>query len=500
MSYLKSPFKHDIFLSYARVNDQKRQGAQMGWVEQFRDDLIIELSELVGRKDVIDVWRDERELSSNQFFDEVIQNAIHDSALFLACTSNGYLNPESYTLKELDWFDQRMSEDRFGKKVGTRGRLFNVLLNNVAIPQWPKQFEGLTGSKFNDAVGPSDIGYPLQRNDPAYLAQIRKLASEIYGTLRDFDALMQPTSDEVEMTSQKYESLTVFLAHTADTLTFTTKERLFNDLRRNGAQIITDIPPHYPSLEHDQDLLKAVGKANLSVHLLDENPGAKVQDSPDDFYACRQADLVLEQPHPQFIWVPQSLDPKTVPNKKYGSFLNQLENGQRKKSSYRFVRAPATSVTREVFAALDLILKPPPPVSIGSAALVDTHPKDEKYAFNLSSILANNNVQPLITSGEDDPGKNIEGFEDLLRQVSLLIVVFGQVAEEWVTGRIREAFKVAAATEHRSLKVCGVYLPPREDGSRNRQLSFGLLPVSIPIFWFSDPKILNSVLSTMATS
>ncbi|HUS10600.1 MAG TPA: toll/interleukin-1 receptor domain-containing protein [Pyrinomonadaceae bacterium] len=499
MSYLKPPFKHDIFLSYARVNNQQRVGAELGWVEQFRKDLMIELSELIGRRDTIDVWRDERELAGNQSFDEVIQNAIYNSGLFLACSSNGYLNPESYCLKELEWFGQRTSEDRFGKKVGTRGRLFNVLLNNVPIDQWPRQFEGLTGSKFNDAVDPRDPGYPLQRTDPTYLIQLRKLAAEIYGTLRDFDALMQSGSEEREITSNKYESLTVFLAHTADTLTYTTKERLLNDLRRNGAQIITDLPPRYPTLEHDEDLLAAIGKADLSVHLLDENPGAKVPDSADDFYPRRQADLVLDQPRPQFIWVPQTLDSETVPHKKYGMFLKQLENGERTKSSYRFVRAPAASVTREVFAALDLILKPPV-ASIGAAALVDTHPKDEKYAFNLSSILANNNVQPLITSGEDDPGKNIEGFEDLLRQVSLLIVVFGQVAEEWVTGRIREAFKVAAATEHRSLKVCGVYLPPREDGKRNRQLSFGLLPVSIPIFWFSDPKILNSVLSTMATS
>jgi hypothetical protein len=499
MTYLGPPFKHDIFLSYARVNNQPRVGATLGWVEQFRRDLTIELSELIGRNDSVDIWRDERELATNQYFDDEIKDAINNSAIFLACTSHGYLNPKSYCLKELDWFNQRMAEDRFGKKIGTRGRVFNLLLNNVAIEEWPKEFEGLSGGKFHDGADKESPGYPLPREDPAYLAQIRKLAVDIAKLLKAFEPLMQQGSSEVETTSNKYESLTVFLAHTADTLTYSTRERLLNDLKRNGAHVVADIPSRYAAADHDEDLIAAIAKANLSVHLLDENPGAKVQGEPDDFYPRRQADLVCAQPIPQFIWVPQTLDTQTVPNEKYRTFLTNLENEKRAKSGYRFVRAPAASVTREVFAGLDLILKPPP-ASIGSAALVDMHPKDQQYAFKLSNILANNNVQPLITSGEDDPGKNIEGFEDLLRQVSLLIVVFGQVAEEWVTGRVREAFKVAAATEHRSLKVCGVYLPPREDGLRNRQLNFGLLPVSIPIFWFNDPKILNSVLSTMATS
>jgi len=499
MAYLGSPFKYDIFLSYARVNNQPRVGATIGWVEQFRQDLLIELSEAIGRKDLVEVWRDERELATNQYFDEEIKTSINDSAIFIACTSNGYLNKDSYCLKELDWFNQRTGEDRFGKKIGSRGRIFNLLLNNVPIKQWPKEFEGLSGAKFNDDPDADSPGYPLSREDPAYLKQVRKVAAEIAALLRDFEPLLKAGTDDLELTSDKYKSVTVFVAHTADTLSYTTKERVCNELRRNGAQVITDTPPRFPPAEHDEDLLKVIGEANLSVHLLDENPGTKVQGLADDFYTSRQVELVMSQPTPQFIWTPQNINPQAVLNQKYGTFLSGLENGKRGKSNYRLVREPATCVTREVFAMLDLILKPPVP-PVANAALVETHRKDEKYAFQLSGILANNNVQPLITSGEDDPEKNVEGFEDLLKQVSLLIVVYGQVAQEWVTGRIREAFKVAAAEEQRSLKICGVYLPPREDGSYNRQLNLGLLPVSIPIFWFKDPTMLSSVLSTMASS
>ncbi len=498
MSYLEPDFKHDIFLSYARVNNQKK-GASLGWVDQFRADLIIEISELIGRVGVIDIWRDERELAGNQYFDEAIQNTINDSALFLACTSHGYLNPESYCLKELAWFSQRMTVDRFGKKIGTRGRVFNVILNNISRTEWPKEFEGTAGINFNDAVERDDPGYPIEPTDPRYRTHVRRLATDIFRALQDFRVLLKRLPDEVQTTSTKYQSLTVFLAHTADTLTYSTKARLANDLRRNGAHVITDVPPRYEAGEHDEDLQKAVAQASLSIHLLDENPGAKVPGPGDDFYTQRQVDLVLKQPGSQFIWVPETLNTDTVPHERYGKFLEGLDKLEGTQSKYRLVRGPHTSVTREVFAELDLILKPPPP-PVGVAALVDTHVKDQSFAWQLSSVLAANHVQALITSGHDDPGENVEGFEDLLQQVSLFIVVFGQAAEEWVTGRIKEAFKVAAATEHRSLKVCGVYLPDKQDGARKRQLKFGLLPVSIPIFWFDDPKILSSVFSALGNS
>jgi hypothetical protein len=499
MSYLQPHFQHDIFLSYARVNDQTHTAAERGWVAQFLEDLTIGLTEEIGRTDAIDIWRDVRELAGNQDCDEEIQNRINDSAIFLACNSWGFLNAESYCLQELQWFSLRMTDDRFGKKIGTRSRVFNVLLNNVPRKDWPKEFDGSIGYKFNDAITDKDRGHPLTRSNPLYHGQVLKLAAEIYETLKDFGILVKGMLAKSESISDKYKSLTVFLAHTADTLTFTTKARLVNDLRRNGAQVITDIPPPYAAAEHDQNVLTAIRKADLSVHLLDENPGARMSDLADDFYSQRQADLALEQPGSQLIWVPQTLNEQLVPSEKYRKLLSELDGRERSKNSYRFVRAPHTSVTREVFAALDLLLKPAPE-PIGAAALVDVHPKDERYALELSRILASNKVQPLITEGYDDPGKNIEGFEDLLRQVSLFIVVFGKVAEEWVSGRIREAFKVAAAAEHRSLKVCGVYLPPRDDGVRNRQLNFGRLPVSIPIFWFNDPGVLGSVFSTLTDS
>ncbi len=54
----------------------------------------------------------------------------------------------------------------------------------------------------------------------------------------------------------------------------------------------------------------------------------------------------------------------------------------------------------------------------------------------LSKYLLERNVTPYVNPEADDPSKNIRVLEERLKQVSRLIVVFGNVAEEWVRARL----------------------------------------------------------------
>src|SRR5262245_16281042 len=111
MAYLPG-FEHDIFISYSHVDDLD------GWVEVFQKQLEVELSRLVGRMNLVRVWRDKRRLQGNQLFDQTIQNAINSSALFIALTSNGYF-ASHYCRKELLWFREKNS---IAMSVGDRLR------------------------------------------------------------------------------------------------------------------------------------------------------------------------------------------------------------------------------------------------------------------------------------------------------------------------------------------------------------------------------------------
>jgi hypothetical protein len=100
-------FKHDIFISYSRVdNASVEDDPNRGWVAQFSKHLEVALSKKVGRLDTIKIWRDTRQIQGNQLFDRTIEEAIDNSAVFVALTSRGYLQSE-YCRQELHWFHDK---------------------------------------------------------------------------------------------------------------------------------------------------------------------------------------------------------------------------------------------------------------------------------------------------------------------------------------------------------------------------------------------------------
>ena len=77
-------FEHDIFISYAHVNNSGGEEGAGGWVTQFHRALEAELIQLTGKN--LKLWRDRR-LDRNQEFDKTIKTAVESSALFLVMTA-----------------------------------------------------------------------------------------------------------------------------------------------------------------------------------------------------------------------------------------------------------------------------------------------------------------------------------------------------------------------------------------------------------------------------
>ena len=109
MAYLPN-FEFDVFISYAHVDDLTALGSgSPGWVHQFHEQLKIYLWKRAGRADSVKIWRDPV-LDGNQLFDRTIQERVERSALFVALTSQGYVESE-YCLKELHCFHRRATAD-----------------------------------------------------------------------------------------------------------------------------------------------------------------------------------------------------------------------------------------------------------------------------------------------------------------------------------------------------------------------------------------------------
>ena len=158
------------------------------------------------------------------------------------------------------------------------------------------------------------------------------------------------------------------------------------------------------------------------------------------------------------------------------------------------MRRSPSSITREILEKINLVKSASETPLAPSAALVDTHFKDQLHALDLIRFLSEKNIQPFINPEEDDPRKNMKILEERLKQVSKLIIVYGSVTEEWVRARLGAAVQIAI-TERSPLKACAIYYAHPRKKSADGNFNLGFFPVyTFDNSDLSNPKALAPLL------
>lgn len=469
-----SIFEFDIFISYAHVDNQP--GGRGGWVYRFQKELVDRLDKRLGRVGAARIWWDDS-LDGSQVFDRKIENAVTRSALFLALTSEGYLKSE-YCNKELECFCRKAEGEPAGLIIGDRARVLNILLDDIHYERWPARYGGTNGYRFFDA----EEGNPLDVRRKAFNVEINKMVKVVC------DMLEALGGGEKEPGPEPEEPFTVFVADTATTLK-TVRSRVYSELGREGVRITDLIPPPPSAAEHDEAALEKIKAADLCVHLLDHVPGREIDDRPEKSYLERQAELSLEHASSQLVWVPTELSAPRVAEIEdvaHRDLLQRLADGPRREGGdYKFVRDLPSAISHDILGQIEQIKKRRLAAvtfvpGAARTALIDIHLKDWQYALALSRSLLEREIVPSVNREEDSPQKNLKGFEDQLRRADLLIIVFGDVPQEWVHERLGEALKIVAVSpQDCALRACGVYLaPPHKNGEASR-FKHPLLPIEV---------------------
>lgn len=461
---------HDIFISYAHVDNLTADSdPARGWVCQFHKRLELALTQKAGRSGAISIWRDERRLLGNFLFDKTIQTAVRESCLFVALYSPGYAS-SAYCAEELDWFYKKAQSEAIGLAAGDAYRIFPVFLNRFAPAKWPTAFAGTSGFPFNDSTRPDEEGEPSDPSSELFRTQLRVLKDALFTTLqRVREHSAQPLPDPAAAKSVDSETFRIFIADVSEALT-PVRRRIVNELRQQPSlEVLPNLPPPMEDEPHRAAVAAAVDRADLSVHLFSDSRGREVDDREGVYYAQTQAELAIERGKSQLIWVPESLKPESILDPDHAGFLTGLESGKRDRNSFEFLRTSPAAVTSEILAKIEQIRsRANTPEEAPGAALIDTHFKDQLQTFDLMRYLVDRNVQPYLNPQEDNPSSNLEIFTQRLKQVSLLIIFYGAVAEEWVRARLGVAIQIAIA-ENFPLRACGVYVaPPQKSGLNPR--------------------------------
>lgn len=487
MAYL-SDFENDLFISYARLNNQPEEEGADGWVTRFHARLEQELKQLTGRD--LKIWRDLEDLERNQLFDVTIRNAVERSALLIVINSLSWKN-SAYCQEEARWFGERAQQDGWGIAIGDRKRSFNIRFNNVPYTEWHPVLSGANPYNFFEAEAEDDIGFPCEPDSDLFKKELRTLVRNLFNTLRAFKvaqenrkqpALVSPSANATPASpaanpatnpaanpavnpaanpaAKAAASPTIFLAGTADTLR-KTRQRLVAELHEKGIALAEEVPPPWEAAAHDAQATAEISRAQLCVHLFDAWPGREIDEQPEQFYTHRQVQLAQQQSKPQLIWVAPALDVASVEDEKHRALLTELETGSRAGSQHCFVRESPTQLAQLVLAQLaaQQQKQAAPSALAGPTVLLDTHLKDDDHTFAFRNVLRQLEIMSYINQTEADPRSNIEILEKRLQQVNQMVLVFGNVSEDWVWGRLFEALRFDMAA--RRLKFFLYYAPPR---------------------------------------
>jgi hypothetical protein len=470
-------FEFDIFISYAHVDNLP--GGKRGWVHRFQKELVDRLDKRLGRVGAARVWWDDG-LDGSQVFDRKIEDVVNRSSLFLALTSEGYLKSE-YCNKELECFCRKAEQESAGLIVGNRARVLNVLLDDIHYDRWPARYGGTSGYPFFDA----EEGNPLDVTRKPFNVEINRMVKVICEML---EALGGDGRNGAPPPPPP-PPFTVFVADTATTLK-TVRSRVYSELVREGVRVTDLIPPPRAAAEHDEEAVEKIKAADLCVHLLDHVPGREIDDRPEQSYLERQAELSLEHARSQLVWVPTELTPPRVEEVEDGAhkaLLRRLSDGPRREGAdYKFIRTLSSAISQDILGQIEQVKKRREAAATAATqggartALIDIHLKDWQYALSLSRSLLERQIVPSVNREEDSPQKNLKGFEDQLRRADLLIIVFGDVPQEWVRERLGEALKIVAVSpQDCALRACGVYLAPPHKKEEEARFRHPLLPIEI---------------------
>ena len=166
-------YQHDIFVSYARVDDQTYPGIYVaGWVATLIAGLKVKLGQKLGRSDLFSLWKDEQ-LSPNKPLTPEILSVLKQSATLVIILSPGYM-ASPWCLKEMETFWQELTQ-----RTNSDSRIFVVERDKLEFVQKPKALSDLLGYKFwvQDSEGKAprilgdhklDDDYYNKLNDLAY--------------------------------------------------------------------------------------------------------------------------------------------------------------------------------------------------------------------------------------------------------------------------------------------------------------------------------------------
>jgi hypothetical protein len=481
-------YKHDIFVSYAHVDNEPLAGADTRWVTNLITGLKPLLGQKLGRADAYSLWMDNT-LREYEAITPRLREQVQDAALLLLILSPGYVASE--------WCCQELRT--FVAKVGKEaGRVFVVEREPVDRPE---ALQDILGYKFwvkNEADNPRTLGVPRPNYEEfVYFQRLDALASQLVEKLKSLraqsDTPIVPAARSVD-TPGSAPRATVFLAEVTDDLQECRAE-VEGYLQQHNIRVLPATFYYFPTAEELRQAIDADLRAStLFVQLLSPTmprrpPGMS---TPQLQYAAAQAvsGLSLLQ------WRDRKLDVGTIADPIQRAFLDAatvVAIGLEEFKQYIIQQLDAIEARRleEEKRQQEASLKRAMQAAslIGDRLVfINTGTEDLSLARELGEMLKEEGFGFSLPLLENiPPTEKRQDLEENLLDCDAVIVLYASTSVMWVREQLRYCRRMQGRRD-RPLKIIAVFSqvapnkPPLSMNLPNMQvLEFSTLRESIPL-------------------
>jgi hypothetical protein len=439
-----SAYKHDVFVSYAHVDDEPLVGAQRGWVTTLVNNLETVVRQKLGFKDLA-IWMD-HELAGNQPLTPAIMSTLSETATLLIILSPGYLASEWCRRERKAFMNLVQGKRDAGSQV------FIVYSDKLDRSSVPQELADLIGYPFwvQDQQGkaPRTLGVPVPTpSDTEYYNRVNQLGHELSQELK---RLRVGAADG----ASKVAAPTVFLAEVTDDL-----ETRREEVRRYLSQAGLDILPqtYYPrdnSGAFAEAMNTDLARCKVFVQLVGPFTGRK---SPNVLkgYPAFQHELAQGAKIPILQWRSRELDLGTVDDPVQRALLEG-----------ETVRACGIEEFKQV--VVEETRRPPraaPPRSKDVLVFVNNDSPDRELAENVANLLLEEGVGSLLPLPAGSPDEIRTDLEQNLLTCDGLMLIYGATTASWVRSQLRQGRKIISQREQ-PLTAMAVFEGPPPDKAR----------------------------------
>jgi hypothetical protein len=443
-------FEHNLFISYAHIDNEPLTPGEKGWVSRFHTTLKAMLSMRMGRD--AKVWRDEK-LQGNDVFSDEIVDRFKQSAALVSIVTSRYLNSEWCTREAREFCQNAVQTG--GLALGNKSRVFKVIKSPVDSQEaLPAPMKELLGYEFYS----EEDGAPLEF-DPAYgqkyaerynksvmilafqIAQLLKLVDSGATTRVELQAPRKPTIYLAECGFDRKQA----------------RELLNAELKRLGYPVLPDRQLPGDQAQYVAAVEGDLARCALAIHLVGERRGA-VPDGPtaksvgvlqNELAAARCKSGGLKR----LIWLPQgtrSEDPDQQ------AFIDALHHDAEVQFGADLITGDVELLRGAIHATLKKIEQPEPPqpergdteVQAGAGNggklmyfMLDE--KDRKASVPLRKLCKQLGFDVALPAFDGDASQIRKNNQQLLESCDTVLLFYGAGDEAWKRAIDSELKKMA---------------------------------------------------------